>query len=117
MKGNDYDHGRFFDREISHYETELARANLNNIKRLGKIWRKAEAKSKIYLVDMKLLNSVYISVSIPFKIFVWGKIGALQRISTTEVCLELRARLRIGVSSSTFSTRSPSAPIDFASAT
>lgn len=43
---NDYDHGRFFDREISHYETELARANLNNIKRLGKIWIKAEAKKR-----------------------------------------------------------------------
>ena len=42
---NDYDHGRFLDREISHYETELARANLNNIKRLGKIWQKAEAKT------------------------------------------------------------------------
>ncbi len=41
---NDYDHGRFFDREISHYETELARANQNNIKRLGAIWKKAEAK-------------------------------------------------------------------------
>lgn len=41
---NDYDHGRFFDREISHYETELARANLNNIHRLGKIWEKAAKK-------------------------------------------------------------------------
>lgn len=41
---NDYDHGRFFDREISHYETELARANLNNIKRLGEVWEKAEKK-------------------------------------------------------------------------
>ncbi len=41
---NDYDHGRFFDREISHYETELARANLNNIQRLGKIWEKADKK-------------------------------------------------------------------------
>lgn len=41
---NDYDHGRFFDREISHYETELARANLNNIERLGKVWEKAEKK-------------------------------------------------------------------------
>lgn len=41
---NDYDHGRFFDREISHYETELARANLNNIQRLGAIWEKAEKK-------------------------------------------------------------------------
>lgn len=42
---NDYDHGRFFDREISHYETELARANLNNIQRLGRVWQKAESKT------------------------------------------------------------------------
>ena len=42
---NDYDHGRFFDREISHYETELARANLNNIQRLGAVWQKAESKT------------------------------------------------------------------------
>lgn len=41
---NDYDHGRFFDREISHYEIELARANQNNIQRLGAIWKKAEAR-------------------------------------------------------------------------
>ncbi len=41
---NDYDHGRFFDREISHYETELARANQNNIVRLGKVWEKAAKK-------------------------------------------------------------------------
>ncbi|MCM3088650.1 DUF2935 domain-containing protein [Bhargavaea ginsengi] len=41
---NDYDHGRFFDREISHYETELARANLNNIQRLGKVYEKAVKK-------------------------------------------------------------------------
>lgn len=43
---NDYDHGRFFDREISHYETELARANLYNIQRLGEIWKKAEEKKE-----------------------------------------------------------------------
>lgn len=41
---NDYDHGRFFDREISHYETELARANLNNVQRLGKVWERAAKK-------------------------------------------------------------------------
>lgn len=41
---NDYDHGRFLDREISHYELELARANQHNIQRLGAIWKKAEAK-------------------------------------------------------------------------
>ena len=28
---NDYDHGRFFDREISHHELELARANQHMI--------------------------------------------------------------------------------------
>jgi hypothetical protein len=42
---NDYDHGRFFDREISHYETDLARANMNNINRLGALWQKAQSKS------------------------------------------------------------------------
>lgn len=41
---NDYDHGRFFDREISHYETELARANLNNIQRLGAVLERARRK-------------------------------------------------------------------------
>lgn len=41
---NDYDHGRFFDREISHYETELARANLNNIQNLGRVLEKADKK-------------------------------------------------------------------------
>ncbi|EKN70848.1 hypothetical protein BABA_03254 [Neobacillus bataviensis LMG 21833] len=42
---NDYDHGRFFDREISHYEIELARANQNNIQRLGTVWQKAQSKT------------------------------------------------------------------------
>ncbi|MCU7741288.1 DUF2935 domain-containing protein [Priestia megaterium] len=42
---NDYDHGRFFDREISHYEMELARANQYNVQRLGAIWQKAESKT------------------------------------------------------------------------
>lgn len=41
---NDYDHGRFFDREISHYETELARANLNAISVLGDLWVRAQGK-------------------------------------------------------------------------
>lgn len=41
---NDYDHGRFFDREISHYETELAKANLENTKRLGEIWTLLDKK-------------------------------------------------------------------------
>lgn len=43
---NDYDHGRFFDREISHYEIELARANQHNIQRLGTIWQKAQSKTE-----------------------------------------------------------------------
>lgn len=41
---NDYDHGRFFDREISHHELELARANQHMIQRLGGVWQKAESK-------------------------------------------------------------------------
>lgn len=41
---NDYDHGRFFDREISHYELELARANQFMIQRLGEVLQKAESK-------------------------------------------------------------------------
>lgn len=41
---NDHDHGIFFDREISHHETELARANQNNIQRLGRVWDKAKRK-------------------------------------------------------------------------
>jgi hypothetical protein len=41
---NNYDHGRFLDREISHYEIELARANQNLIQRLEPIWKKAESK-------------------------------------------------------------------------
>ena len=41
---NDYDHGRFFDREISHHELELARANQHMIQRLGDVWQKAESK-------------------------------------------------------------------------
>ncbi|WP_019640731.1 DUF2935 domain-containing protein [Paenibacillus fonticola] len=42
---NDYDHGRFLDREISHYELELARANQHMIQRLGEVWKKAESKN------------------------------------------------------------------------
>lgn len=41
---NDYDHGRFFDREISHYEQELAQANLNVVQRLGEVWERADKK-------------------------------------------------------------------------
>lgn len=41
---NDYDHGRFFDREISHHELELARANQHMIHRLGEVLRKADSK-------------------------------------------------------------------------
>lgn len=41
---NNFDHGRFFDREISHYEIELARENQHMIHRLGKIFEKAKSK-------------------------------------------------------------------------
>ena len=42
---NNYDHGRFFDREISHHEMELARANQQMIQRLGKIFEKTKSKT------------------------------------------------------------------------
>ncbi|MDF0725896.1 DUF2935 domain-containing protein [Cytobacillus sp. S13-E01] len=38
------DHGRFFDREISHHELELARANQSMVQGMGGIWQRAEAK-------------------------------------------------------------------------
>ncbi|GLH64688.1 DUF2935 domain-containing protein [Parageobacillus sp. G301] len=41
---NNFDHGRFFDREISHYELELARTNQYMIQRLGSILEKAKSK-------------------------------------------------------------------------
>lgn len=42
---NNYDHGRFFDREISHHEMELARANQHMIQRLGTIFEKTKSKT------------------------------------------------------------------------
>ena len=42
---NDYDHGRFFDREISHHELELARANQHMIQRLGGVLAKGRVKT------------------------------------------------------------------------
>jgi len=42
---NNYDHSRFFDREISHHEMELARANQNMMQRLGSIFRETESKT------------------------------------------------------------------------
>ncbi|WP_438350884.1 DUF2935 domain-containing protein [Paenibacillus sp. FA6] len=43
---NNYDHGRFFDREISHHEMELARANQHMIQRLGTIYEKTRLKTE-----------------------------------------------------------------------
>lgn len=48
---NHYDHARFFDREISHHEMELAHANQNMIQILGNLLKKAETKT----VDCKIL--------------------------------------------------------------
>ncbi|MCJ8012027.1 DUF2935 domain-containing protein [Paenibacillus sp. KQZ6P-2] len=42
---NNYDHGRFFDREISHHEMELARANQHMIQRLGTVFEKTKSKT------------------------------------------------------------------------
>jgi uncharacterized protein YbcI len=41
---NNLEHGQFFDREISHHELELARANQSMVQSLGGIWKRAEAK-------------------------------------------------------------------------
>lgn len=41
---NNYEHGRFFDREISHHEMELARANQQMIQRLGTVFEKTKSK-------------------------------------------------------------------------
>ncbi|WP_234969404.1 DUF2935 domain-containing protein [Bacillus massilinigeriensis] len=38
------DHGRFFDREISHHELDLARTNQQFVQNMMGIWQKAEAK-------------------------------------------------------------------------
>lgn len=42
---NNFEHGEFFDREISHHELELARANQQMIKRMGKVYKQAESKT------------------------------------------------------------------------
>lgn len=41
---NNFEHGEFFDREISHHELELARANQEMVNRMGKIYLQAESK-------------------------------------------------------------------------
>lgn len=42
---NNFEHGEFFDREISHHELELARANQEMVDRMGKIFKKTESKT------------------------------------------------------------------------
>ncbi|AXI01356.1 DUF2935 domain-containing protein [Sporosarcina sp. PTS2304] len=42
---NNFEHGEFFDREISHHELELARANQQMVDRMGKIFKKTESKT------------------------------------------------------------------------
>jgi hypothetical protein len=42
---NNFDHGRFFDREISHHEIELARTNQHMIQCLGTIFEKTKSKT------------------------------------------------------------------------
>jgi hypothetical protein len=41
-----FDHGRFFDREISHHEQKLAQENQNAIQRLGVVLKKVKSKSQ-----------------------------------------------------------------------
>lgn len=41
---NNFEHGEFFDREISHHELELARANHQMVQRMGSIFKQAESK-------------------------------------------------------------------------
>lgn len=43
---NDYDHGRFFDREISHHELELARANESFIQAYKGLLDRTETKTE-----------------------------------------------------------------------
>lgn len=43
---NHFDHGRFFDREISHHELELARENKHAIQLLGTVLKKVETKTE-----------------------------------------------------------------------
>ncbi len=42
---NQFEHGRFFDREISHHEVKLARENANAVSRLGNVLTKAQSKA------------------------------------------------------------------------
>ncbi|PAL05869.1 DUF2935 domain-containing protein [Peribacillus simplex] len=42
---NNFDHGRFFDREISHHEIELARTNQHMIQLLGTVFEKTKSKT------------------------------------------------------------------------
>lgn len=42
---NSYDHSRFFDREISHHELELARANHHAMQRMGTVLAKIQPKT------------------------------------------------------------------------
>ncbi len=42
---NNYDHSRFFDREISHHELELAQANTHMMQQLGAVFEKTKHKT------------------------------------------------------------------------
>ncbi len=42
---NHFEHGRFFDREISHHELELAKENAHVVERLGTVLKRAQNKS------------------------------------------------------------------------
>lgn len=42
---NSYDHSRFFDREISHHELELARTNHHATQRMGAVLQKIQSKT------------------------------------------------------------------------
>lgn len=42
---NNFEHGEFFDREISHHELELARANHEMVRRMGTIFEKTATKT------------------------------------------------------------------------
>ncbi|GAY78285.1 hypothetical protein NBRC111894_3839 [Sporolactobacillus inulinus] len=54
------EHGQFFDREISHYELELARANQSMVQSLEGIWRRAEEKQGDFAI---LINESQQAVS------------------------------------------------------
>jgi len=42
---NNFEHGEFFDREISHHELALARENHQMVQRMGEIFNRTEAKT------------------------------------------------------------------------